>query len=186
MDGLSFGGSGDHAINIGGCHQCRYRQCDGMFRHLFQTGETSVIDLLLAAGLIKGHLFDPSGVLEVGHMRVVECKVGVLANAHEDDVGLECLQQAGIALTFVVGVWRIAIDAMDGREGLFGEDTNVEEVGEGLRRPGRQSYIFIHMKGIDLCPGDGFIGGQGGQELILGRCGGENDIHAVLCLPQLF
>ena len=52
-----------------------------MLWNLVQTGETAVVDLLLAADLVQFNYFDLLGVVEVGDGRVVKGQMTVFTDA---------------------------------------------------------------------------------------------------------
>lgn len=183
---LSFGGARRHAVNAGGHHERGYGERDGALWHLFQPGKAAIVDLLPAAGGVELYLFDPFAVLKVRHMGIVECKMSVLTNAHEHDVGWVLSQKLRITIAFLLRIGCVAVDAMYRCKGHLVENAFAEEAGKGLRRLCRQPYVFVHVERVDLPPGDRPVRDQGCQKLVLGRSCGKYDIDAVLCAAELF
>ena len=75
LDGICLRGSRDDAEKvIRGTHS-RDSQGYRVFRNLGDVSETSVMHLLKPAFLIQVHLLDLKGIIEVGHMGVIECDI---------------------------------------------------------------------------------------------------------------
>ena len=58
-----------------------------MRRHIFQAGETTVVDLLEPTKLVEANDFDEERIEKIGDGRVVERQVAVFADPRADDVG---------------------------------------------------------------------------------------------------
>lgn len=133
--------------------------------------------LLLAAGGIEiDHLHD-QGIVEKGHVRVVEGEVPVFADSQEHDIGRHPFEQLGVTTALGLGIGGLRIHAVHRVEPHLGEDPLTEELAEGLGRLGRNPDVFVHMEGIDTPPVDLGVREKRRQKLVLRRSGGEYDIH---------
>ena len=87
MDRLGLAGAGDNDRERRGGEQGGDRQGVSMRRHIFDRLETTIMNLLKPASVIKSDYLDMKRVEEVGDGWVVEGKVSVLADTATDKIG---------------------------------------------------------------------------------------------------
>ena len=57
-----------------------------MPRYIRERGETAVVNLLLAAGVIELDDFYQLRVFEIGNGRIIECDVSIFTDAHANQI----------------------------------------------------------------------------------------------------
>ena len=131
------------------------------------------MDLLHPAHRVQLHHLHRLFVAKIREGRVVEGDVAVLADAHADDVHA-LRQQRAVAAALGLGVRGLTVQVVHTSEGDLGKQPVPQEVPEALGRVGGQADVLVHVEGVDAGEVHRGIGGQGGQELVLGGGGGED------------
>ena len=151
-------------------------------RHVFHALETTVMDLLLAADVVKVDDAHVSRVVEIALSGVDEGQMAVLSDAQRNQHRRPVGQKALVAVGLCVEIGRIAGQFVEGCEGHAIRQALAQKAAEGGGVAGGQSGIFIEMEGRDAGPVDGRVGAQSGEEFVLGRRGGEDYRGAAVLL----
>jgi hypothetical protein len=175
-NGIPLDGARDDAEQAIGSQEARDRKRQCLLGNIVVMREALIIDLLLAAGLVKSDNLDVERVMEIRHGGVIERNMAVNANPKADDVD-GCLGKASrVGLCRRSGI-RFGDDVMHRREGEMSKDGVVKPMRETLRRISRKTYVFIHMKGRYPVPVNSLLLPKATEGFCLARCGSKNHSH---------
>jgi hypothetical protein len=158
--------------------------------HIFQGGEATIKDLLLAAHPVQRHNLDGTRIVQVC-WRIVEGEVTVRANAEQDEIDRSLGQKRCVvrACSFRIDS---GIDWLEANGGEVMDELVREPVCEALWRILSQPDVLVHVEGRDALPVDGGLTAKRGEHLALawGRC--QNQAKVVLaaqafsqCVPYI-
>jgi hypothetical protein len=145
-NGIPLDRSRDDAEQAISSQEARNRQRQCLLGNVVVTCEALIIDLLLAAGLIKSDNLDVERVMEVRYGRVIESDMAIYADPEADDVNGRLGEANRVSLRRRSGI-RFGDDVMHRREGEMREEGFIKPMCETLRRISRKTDVFIHMKG---------------------------------------
>jgi hypothetical protein len=157
--GIPLNGTRDDAEQAISSQEARDRQRQCLVRNIFVTREALIIDLLLAAGLIKSDNLDVERVMEIRYGRVIESNMAVYADPEADDVD-----------------GRLG-NVMYRREGEMSKEGFIKPMRETLRCISRKTYVFIHMKGRYPVPCNARLLPKATKGFSLARRGSKNHSH---------
>jgi hypothetical protein len=135
-----------------------------------------IIDLLLAAGLVKSDNLDVERVMEIRHGGVIERNMAVNPDPEADEVDGRLGKASGVDLRRRSGI-RFGDNVMHRREGEMSEQGFVKPMRETLRRISRKTYVFIHMKGRYPVPVNSLLLPKATEGFCLARRGSKNHSH---------
>ncbi len=176
---LALRGPGTTTETTGAAQESRNRQRVSMGGYVGEAFEAAVVDLLIAAGGVEPDQLDENWVEEIGDGRVIESEVAVLADPRTDDIGRLGEQPV---LVGQAGLHRaVCLFAPNQPQpGTFQSDQPEEvllKIAPKRRRMiGADSQIFVHVKGDDAGPVDLLVGHEAGQELVLTRRRGQDEV----------
>jgi hypothetical protein len=147
-----------------------------LVRNIFVTREALIIDLLLAAGLIKSDNLDVERVMEIRYGRVIESNMAVYADPEADDVDGRLGKASRIGLRRR-GRIRFGDNVMYRREGEMSKEGFIKPMRETLRCISRKTYVFIHMKGRYPVPCNARLLPKATKGFSLARRGSKNHSH---------
>jgi hypothetical protein len=138
--------------------------------------ETLIIDLLLAAGLVKSNNLDVERVIEIRHGGVIERNMAVNADPKADEVDGRLGKASRVCLRRRSGI-RFGDNVMHRREEEMSEQGVVKPMRETLRRISRKTYVFIHVKGRYPIPFNCLLLPKPTEGFGLARRGSKNHSH---------
>ena len=151
---LSLGSAGNGAEHVLCLHQSGHSQRKGVGGYIIQGGETSVVNLLIAAHLIQRNQLNQCRIVEVCDPGIVEGDVCVLADAQENDVGRISSQKLAVTAAFFLGILCDAVDVINLAEGKLAENVVVEISTKALGTLSAEAYVLIHVEGAYTRPID--------------------------------
>ena len=175
-NGIQLRRAWDDAKQAISSQEARNRQRQCLFRNVIVTCEALIIDLLLAAGLIKSDKLDVKWILEIRHWGIVESDMTVHADPEADDIDRRIGKVRRISLRRRRRVW-FGNNAMHSREGEMIEEGGIEPMGETLRCISRKTDVLIHMKGRYSVPVNSPLLPKATKGFCLARCGSKNHSH---------
>jgi hypothetical protein len=155
-------------------------QGESGFGHMVECGESPIVYLLHAAGVIERHDLDRLGILKVGDMWIIEGHVAVLADAGTDDVdGLLC-EKRTVSLTFRLRVGGVPINVLDVTWANEIKEPLSQKVAKPLWGIVWQANVLIHVEGIDSFPVQVGRRCKRSKKFILRRRCGKDRANALL------
>ena len=152
----------------------RNREREAVQRDFGDGLEIAVAGLLPARRLVEAHDFDPAFVLEIGHRRIVERQMPVLAHAQDAEVDRMAAQQGFVMLALFERLGRIASEVVKFLRVNAFLDALVHVAGETRRMVRVDAEILVHVKQRHARPLDAAELHKGVEELELRIAGGQN------------
>jgi hypothetical protein len=175
-NGVPLNEAWNNAEQAIGSQETRDRQRQCLLGNVAIMHETLIIDLLLAAGLVKSNNLDVERVMEIRHGGVIERNMAVNADPEADEVDGRLGKASRVGLRRGSGT-RFGDNVMYSREGEMSEEGFVKPMRKTLRRISRKTYVFIHMKGRYPVPFNCLLLSKAMEGFGLARRGSKNHSH---------
>ena len=108
--------------------------------------------MLLTAYRIEFYDFYQFGIIEISYIRIIESNMPVFSDTQANNVYRIFSKQIGISFAFLFKTLCASIQVVHFFKRNFVKDTNTEEMPETLWRVRMNTYVFIHMEGVDSGP----------------------------------
>lgn len=141
--------------------------------------------LLAAARVVQEHKFYRKRVMEIGHWRIIECDVAVLAKTDKPKIVGRFVQDSGIPFQLGIQVGRISRNKLDAAWVNLVDESGLDPIPEARRVRRWQVHVFIQMEHVNVFPVDVGPRSQRVSKLNLGVTRGHDNSSTTVLSDRL-